>query len=422
MAYVLGAESAPMAGRDDWKVISLVGVAHAGSHFFQLVIPSLYVSLSAAFGLDFAQLGLLVSAFFVISGLGQASSGFIVDRLGPRPVLWFGLACFVLSGLLLGAATGYPMLLLAALVAGAGNSVFHPADFSILNQRVSQARLGHAFSMHGLTGNLGWAAAPLFITGITLLAGWRAAAFSAAALMATILLAAIVWGRFLSGPAVDDNAGGQVRKAVAVKPRQGVLQTLATLLASPALWGAFLFFAMTSMALSAIQNYTLPIMGDLYQLSAVTASSALSGYMLASACGMLAGGFLANANPHTERVVAASFVMSGGLLMGLASGFIPSMLAVPVLAAAGFCSGVAAPSRDMLIRRVTPREALGSVYGLVYSGMDAGAAIAPLLFGLMLDSGWAYGPWIGAGAALWIAAVLAAHIARIARRQEATAG
>src|SRR5690606_18556902 len=95
MAYVLESQDVPTMGKDDWKVISLVGVAHAGSHFFQLVIPSLYVSLAAAFGLDFAQLGLLVSIFFVISGLGQASSGFVVDRLGARPVLWFGLACFV---------------------------------------------------------------------------------------------------------------------------------------------------------------------------------------------------------------------------------------------------------------------------------------------------------------------------------------
>ncbi len=418
MAYVLDSQSASLAGSNDWKVISLVGAAHAGSHFFQLVIPSLYVSLTAAFGLDFAQLGLLVSVFFVLSGLGQASSGFVVDRLGTRPVLWFGLACFVVSGILLGAATGYPMLLLAAAVGGVGNSVFHPVDFSILNQRVSTGRLGHAFSTHGLTGYLGWAVTPLFITGLTLLAGWRVAAFGAAALLALILLATVVWRSLLSGTAANDAvAGDPVHRQPA--PKQGVLQTLAALLASPALWGAFLFFGMTSMSLSAIQNYTLPILSSLYQVSAVTAGSALSGYMVAAACGMFAGGFLANTNPHTERVIALAFIVSGGLLVGLAMGGIPAWLALPALAASGFCSGIAGPSRDMLIRRVTPKGALGSVYGLVYSGMDAGAASAPLLFGLMLDSGWTHGPWLGAGAALWVAAVLAAHIARIARRQEA---
>ena len=420
MAYVLESQDLPATGKDDWKVISLVGVAHAGSHFFQLVIPSLYVSLAAAFGLDFAQLGLLVSVFFVISGLGQASSGFVVDRLGARPVLWFGLACFVLSALIMGAATGYAMLLLAAAVGGVGNSVFHPADFSILNHRVSSARLGHAFSMHGLTGSLGWAVAPLFITGLTVLAGWRMAAFGAAALLAAILAATMFWRHLLAGD-TGRNPTGEAMAPRQQAPQSGVWQTLTTLLASPALWGAFLFFAFTSMALSAIQNYTLPILGELYQVSAVAASSALSGYMVASACGMLAGGFLASANPHTERVVAVAFVAGGTLLVGLATSVIPAVLAIPALAAAGFCSGVAGPSRDMLIRRVTPPKAMGSVYGLVYSGMDAGAATAPLLFGLMLDGGLRHGPWVGAGMALWVAALLAAHIARIARRNEALA-
>ncbi len=82
--------------------------------FFQLVLPSLYVSLGNAFGLDFARLGLLVSTFYVVSGIGQASSGFVVDRIGARPVLWFGLTCFVLSGLLIGSANGYAMLIAAA--------------------------------------------------------------------------------------------------------------------------------------------------------------------------------------------------------------------------------------------------------------------------------------------------------------------
>jgi MFS family permease len=168
--------------RRDWQIILLIGVAHASSHFFQLVLPSLYVSLGNEFGLDFARLGLLVSTFYVVSGIGQASSGFVVDRIGARPVLWFGLACFVLSGLLIGSATGYPMLMAAAVVGGIGNSVFHPADYSIINHRVTAPRLGHAFSAHGLTGNLGWALTPVFMTSITLLANWRVAAYSAAAL------------------------------------------------------------------------------------------------------------------------------------------------------------------------------------------------------------------------------------------------
>ncbi|KAK67598.1 transporter, major facilitator family protein [Bordetella bronchiseptica 980-2] len=403
----------PALRRRDWQIILLIGVAHSSSHFFQLVLPSLYVSLGTEFGLDFARLGLLVSVFYVVSGLGQASSGFVVDRIGARPVLWFGLACFVLSAVLIGAASGYAMLMLAAAIGGIGNSVFHPADYSIINHRVSPPRLGHAFSLHGLTGNLGWALTPVFITTITLLASWRVAAFSAAALVAVVLLMTVI-GRDLLGGAAPAEAGG--KSAARPAAQESVWQTLAALLARPALWGAFLFFACTSIALSSVQNYTIPLLGQLYDLSKVAASSALSGYMVASALGMAAGGFLVSANPRTELTVTAALIMAGLTLVVLAMGWVPAGWAALVVGLAGFCSGVAAPSRDMLIRRVTPKGATGSVYGLVYSGMDVGSALGPLGFGLLLDAGMAHGPWVGAGVAFAAAALLAQWIAMQARR------
>ncbi len=408
--------------RRDWKIILLIGVAHASSHFFQLVLPSLYGALGLEFGLDFARLGLLVSTFYVVSGIGQASSGFVVDRIGARPVLWFGLGCFVLSGVLIGSATGYAMLMAAAIVGGIGNSVFHPADYSIINHRITAPRLGHAFSTHGLTGNLGWALTPVFITSITLLANWRVAAYSAAGLVAVVLLLTVLGRDLLGGPspldAHGDDKDGIPAAKPAAKPQEGVLATLAALLSRPALWGAFLFFACTSIALSSVQNYTIPLLGQLYDLSKVTASSALSGYMVASAVGMAAGGFLVSANPRTERTVMVALILAGLTLVVLALGLVPAILAAPVVALAGFCSGVAAPSRDMLIRRVTPKGSTGSVYGLVYSGMDVGSALGPLAFGLLLDAGLRQGPWVGAGVAFTAAAFLAQWIAVQARRAE----
>lgn len=411
--------------RRDWQTILLIGVAHACSHFFQLVIPTLYVSLGEAFGLDFASLGLLVSVFFVISGVGQASSGFVVDRVGALPVMWFGLGSFVASGLLIGAANGYAMLVAAAALGGLGNAVFHPVDYSLINHRISQARLGHAYSTHGLTGTLGWALTPVFITSITMLAGWRAAAFAAAALAAAVLVLTVLGRRLLSNDA--GRAAAPAATAAAASPDtsqapQSAWRTLCALVSRPALWGAFLFFACTSISLSAVQSYTIPLLGEIYGLSQVAASSALSGYMVASALGMAAGGFLVSATPRAERTVMLALILAGLTLVLLSSGWVPGAAAALVVALAGFCSGVAGPSRDMLIRRVTPRGATGSVYGLVYSGMDVGSALGPLGFGLMLDAGWAHGPWLGAGATFVAGALLAQWIGRQAATAVPSAG
>ncbi|HUH87351.1 MAG TPA: MFS transporter [Pusillimonas sp.] len=402
----------PAIKRRDWKIISLIGAGHSCSHFFQLVFPTLFLPLAAEFGYDFVRLGLLASVFFVVSSLGQASSGFVVDRIGPTPVLRFGLACFVLSGVLIGLSNSYAMLMLAAVIGGAGNSVFHPVDFSIINHRVSSRRLGHAFSTHGFTGNLGWALTPVFMTTLIYLADWRVAAFGAAALVAAVLFLIWLGGDLLAGKNEERLADKAEPDAAPSLAEQSVGRTLATLAAQPALWGAFFFFACTSIALSAVQNYTIPMLGDVYGIDKVMAGTTLSAYMLASALGMIAGGFLVGATPNTERTVALSLIAAGGLLVLLASGVLISPLAMVVVVLAGFSAGVATPSRDMLIRRITPKGATGTVYGLVYSGMDVGASLGPVGFGLMLDAGYIQGPWIGAAVAFVAASALALMVAR----------
>ncbi|TEA77412.1 MFS transporter [Allopusillimonas ginsengisoli] len=410
--------------RQDWKIISLVGAAHACSHFFQLVFPTLYLSLAHEYGYDFVKLGLLASIFFLVSCIGQASSGFIVDRIGPGQVLRFGLACFVAAGVLIGLSNGYAMLMLAAVLGGAGNSVFHPVDYSIINHRVSPQRLGHAFSTHGLTGNLGWALTPVYMAVFIHLANWRVAAFAAAALVAIVLL--FTWlGRALLSGERSEVAVPQAHETASGGPdlaRKSVGQTLAALLVQPALWGAFLFFACTSMALSAVQNYTIPMLGDVYGIDKVLAGTALSAYMVAAAIGMAAGGFLVGATAKTELTVAVSLILAGMLLVVLGSGIVPGTFAIALVGLAGFCSGVSAPSRDMLIRRVAPKGATGTVYGLVYSGMDVGSSLAPVSFGLLLDAGIGQGPWYGAASGYVIAAVLAVWIAKTAGRAQVRAG
>ena len=400
----------PQIRRKDWQIIALIGAAHACSHFFQLVFPTLFIALNSEFGFNYSQLGLLVAIFFIVSGVGQACSGFLVDRMGPTPILLFGLTSFVVAGVLIGLANGYVVLMLAAIIGGLGNSIFHPVDYSILNHQVSPRRLGHAFSTHGFTGNLGWALTPVFMSTLIYLANWRVAAVGAGLLVAVVLV--LVWfGRsLLAGVSVA--AGARVDNAPEALASKTIGQTLNYLARQPALWGAFGFFVLTSVALSVVQTYSIPMLGDVYGIDPVLAGTALSAYMLASALGMILGGFLVGQNLRTELTIAASLILAGLLLLLLASGWVTPVLAMAAVALGGFCSGVSTPSRDMLIRRITPKGATGTVYGLVYSGMDVGASLAPVGFGIMLDAGLVRGPWVGGAVAFWAAALAALLIGR----------
>jgi len=289
--------------RRDAQVIGLVGLAHGTSHFFHLALASLFPWLKDAFVLSYAELGLLMTVFFIVSGVGQALAGFVVDRFGALPVLLGGIALLGLAALGLAASQNYPMLILFAGVAGLGNSVFHPADFTLLNRRVSVPRLGHAFSAHGLAGTLGWAFAPVFLAGIATIAGWRVALLAAAAL-AFIVLTALAAFRDLLDPR-------EVQNAVVKSPR-GASGNILGFMSAP-VWMCFAFFLISSFSFGGIQSFAPAALRDIYEIPFALATACITAYMLASAGGIVAGGFLATRTAHHDKVVAAGFAASGAI-------------------------------------------------------------------------------------------------------------
>ena len=367
--------------RRDAEVIGLVGLAHGTSHFFQLLLPPLFPWLMADFSLSYTRVGLLMTTFFVISGIGQALAGFIVDRVGAFRVLLFGVASLAIAGLVLSIASSYPLLVLSAALAGCGNSIFHPADFTILNHRVAPPRLGHAFSMHGLGGNLGWAAAPVFMAGLAAVVGWHTAALGATLVAAIVFTILWLRRRALMDPE-DEEAPAHASHASTAPSRQFAF------LSSGAVWLSFAFFLVTTIAFGILQNYGPAILSHVYGVSLVLANGGLTAYLLGSGGGMIVGGFLAE---RGDRLVASALGFAALMSVVLASGAMPQLTLWPLMAAMGFGVGMAGPGRDLLVRRAATsrfgRSSFGRVYGFVYSGLDTGQALSPVLFGPLLDAG-----------------------------------
>ncbi len=385
--------------KQDAGVIGLVGLAHGISHFSHLLLAPLFPVFIREFGLSFSDVGLLMSLFFVVSGGGQAVAGFVVDRFGARPVLFAAISLFLLAALVASQATGYGGLMLVAALAGLGNAPFHPADFTILNQRVSTARLGHAFSAHGLTGNLGWALAPAFLVGITALADWRTAYLSAAALYAFVL-AVLYWHR------------DKLLTEVAVRHPDAPKGSDLDYLKLPVIWWCFAFFLLSTMTLAVVQSFAPSILKAVHGVSVEAATLTISAYMLCGAFGMLVGGFVASTSRHSDRVVAVSMTAGALLLLVCATGWLGGTGTMAALAATGFAVGIGGPSRDMMIKKAAPKGATGRVYGTVYSGLDVGFAISPILFGVFMDQGWYGATLAGAAVVLMVAVVAALGVGR----------
>jgi MFS family permease len=374
-----------------------VGLAHGTSHFYHLILAALFPWLKPAFGLSYAELGLLLTAFFVVSGIGQALAGFVVDRVGARRVLFFGMTMLGVSALVLSVAGSYPALMAGALLAGVGNSIFHPADYTLLNQRVSRARLAHGFSVHGISGNIGWAAAPLFMTAVAAAASWRTA-LASAAVLPFVVLGILFLNRSYLRPEP---------KPAAASGATGGEGTLSFLRLS-AVWMCFAFFFLTAVALGGIQAFAAIGLEQLYGISRQLATGSYTAYMLASAGGMLLGGFVGAGRQDHDRTVAIAFAIAAALALLLGAAVVPGWLALPLMALIGFFSGVAGPSRDLMIRAAAPKNATGRVYGVVYSGLDSGLSVGPALFGLVMDAG--HPGWLFAGIALFQALAIATAV------------
>lgn len=374
--------------KQDILLISLLGVAHGLSHYFHLIIPPLFPWIMPEFDASFAQMGAVMTIFFITSSLGQATTGFLVDKLGPKVCLYGGVSLLMIAGFLFSVAQSYWWFYPVAACAGLGNSVFHPTDYSIMNRCITQDRLPFAFSIHTVVGNIGWALAPIFMVGVATFTGsWRLAA-ATAGIMAFLVLLPLVLHNNLFDQALKLDKGITDEEKKEDKKTDigfGFLKLLAV-------WLCFLFFFCNSFALGILQNFAPSIFEATYHVGLEIATGGLTAYMIGSIIGILSGAYVAKAIKRSDYVIAATMSVSALMAILLASQWLGANSVLPLMAVMGFGVGLATPSRDLLIRGACMKflgtNSFGRVYGFTYCGMDVGQTLAPLVVGPLLDAGF----------------------------------
>jgi MFS transporter, FSR family, fosmidomycin resistance protein len=368
--------------RQDVILMSLVGSAHMISHFSQLLLPPLFPWLKDHFNVSYAELGFMLTVFYVVSCTVQAVAGFLVDRFGPRPVLYVGMVAIAISCFGYALSTSYWMMTFFAGLAGLGNGVFHPVDYTFINRRIAPKRLGHAYSAHGITGTLGWIIAPGMMTGVALLHSWQAALASAGLLASAVLVLLLFNHRRLYLELKPERQGGQ---------EDGNFDFLKL----PAVWLCFGFFFLFAAVLGVVQAFAPEASRQLHNIELASVALCLTLYMVGSASGMVLGGFLVQDPTRSDKVVALAFTVAASVALTLAFASVAAWLVPVLFAIMGLASGTSGPSRDLLVKRTTPANASGRVYGVVYGGLDVGQAVTPLIFGLLMDHGQFRGVLIG---------------------------
>ena len=358
------------------RIVGAVSAAHFVSHYYILLLAPLLPFVRADYHVSYTEIGFAFAAFNVVSAALQTPAGFLVDWLGARILLIGGLAIGATAFIIVGLVDSYWVMVAMFALAGVGNTVYHPADYALLSHHVPSDRIGRAFSVHTFAGMLGSAVAPASLLMMQSLWGWRGAFVGAGILgfaVAAVLLAMREY------PEVKTvHAPRETDAPAAVGWR--------LLLSAPILLN-LIFFVLLAMMSGGLYNYSVVAFGALYGTAVTTANAALTGNLLLSAIGVLIGGVLVGRT--TRHGLVAMLGLAGiALFVALVAQFdLGSLALIAAMSAAGCCSGVIMPSRDMIVRELTPPGSFGKVFGFVTTGFNIGGIISPLIFGAIMDHG-----------------------------------
>jgi len=375
MASVTEAAGAPRAS--DARVIGLVSAAHFMSHVYILTLPPLFAYVQKDYGVSYGELALALAAFNTVSATLQAPAGFLVDRWGPDRLLIGGLALGALA--LAGAALVpfYWALVICFALGGLANTVFHPSDYSILSHSIAAKRIGTAFSIHTFSGLLGTAAAPVTMLTTAWLWGWRGAFLAVAAVGLAVSLVLLADRRVLAAA-----HAARKHRSAGLSARESW-----RLLRSPVILRNLFFFLLLALCSSGMWSFTIVGLGALYGTPLSIASTALTIYLVMAALGVLAGGFIADRTRRHAFVAASGLAVGAVAIFAVATVGYTIWLLIPAMVVAGLMNGVIQPSRDMIVRSVTPPGSVGKVFGFVTAGFNIGGVVGPLVYAFMMDNG-----------------------------------
>lgn len=372
------------------RILGLVGSGHMMSHFYSNTLPPLLPLLNGDLGISYTMLGALLSLRGIMSSSMQMPAGILVDRYGAKMILSIGLAMCAMGTIMTAMAMDYWMILLGGIVLGIGNSAFHPADYSILSASMDENFMGRAFSLHSFSGNLGNAIAPAVLITITAYFNWRVSLLVAGIAGFLILAGLLTQWKYISEDSVPQGRRRQQAKAAAQgegAAEQSTWEIIRYIFTSPAILFLFLYYCMNTLAGGGLRNFAVAGLVETHTTAATAANAAFTAFLVASAAGVLVGGWLADYTKRHEMIAAVGLAISAGVLVLVGAYSLPVIALVVIFSFAGLTNGLIGPARDMLIRRASPKGAVGKVFGFVFSGQTIGQAVAPLIFGLMIDSG-----------------------------------
>ncbi|MDO9412396.1 MAG: MFS transporter [Pseudolabrys sp.] len=360
------------------RLISVISAAHFTSHVYILILAPMLPFVREAYGVSYTEIGLALAAFNIVSAALQTPAGFLVDRLGARTLLIAGLIVGALAYITVGLVDSFWVLVAMFALAGIGNTVYHPADYSLLSHHVPSERMGQAYSIHTFAGLLGSAVTPASMLIMQNLWGWRGA-FIGAGLFGLLVAAVLLMVR--EEPAVATAKRAETDTSTADKQTAWQL-----LFSAPILLNLF-FFMMIAMLSAGMSNYSVVALAAVHGTPVAIANGALSTQLLFAAVGVLVGGLVAARSERHGLTATLGLITMAATAGLIAVTGLDTVAIIVSMSIFGFFFGFISPARDMIVRAATPPGSFGKVFGFVTTGFNLGGIVAPMVFGAIMDHG-----------------------------------
>lgn len=363
----------PNAARPLMPVLAALSVAHLLNDLIQSMIPATYPLIKAAYGLDFAQIGLITLAFQVTSSLLQPLLGYLTDRK-PWPYAMVAGMTSTLSGLLgLSVAGSYEAVLVSAALVGLGSAVFHP-EATRMARHAAAGRQGLAQGVFQIGGHAGYALGPLLAAAVVVPRGQASLSwFSGVALVAMALMA---WtaSRYaaLRREQAAAAAGAPAEPAGDRLPAGRVALAMAVLIV--------LLFSKNAYTAAFTSYYTFYLI-ERFGVTVQASQLMLFGYLVVGAAGVIVGGLIGD-RIGRDRVIWLSILGSlpFALLLPHADLLWTGVLSVVIsLIMASAFSSILIYAIDLVPHRV------GLVGGLFYGLAFGLGGIAAAGLGVLAD-------------------------------------
>jgi MFS family permease len=357
------------------EVPVLTAVAFCVALGFGIVAPIIPV-FAQSFDVSAFAASSVISVFALMRFVSAAPSGWLVNKIGERSVLWIGLSIVALSSALAGVSQSFEQLIILRGIGGTGSAMFTVSSMSLLLRTVDSAHRGRAASTYQsgfLFGGLAGPAVGGLIVGISI----RAPFFVyAATLTAAALTAYFALPKGLGHPTKDASQATELQEPA---------MALRAALKFRAYWTALVVNLSSGMTSFGLRSALIPLfVVSVLQKSPATSSYGFLATSIVQASLLMPAGRMTDTKGRKPSMIIGSLALVAAMLCLVMSetliGFYSAMVAMGVGAA--FLGG--APSA--VVGDIVDGKKGGPVVATYQMMSDLGIVAGPLLFGYLADT------------------------------------